>query len=156
MLFRLFTMVFFGVVCAFLVTLGFWQLDRAAQKQERFDAYQRANNVSPLNWDIIRKNHLTSEELLWKRVNLVGYYLDDHVLLDNQMARGRVGYRVFTPFRMTDGTSALIERGWIPMGQTREVVPVFSTPLSKVFVEGYLLYCNDPGRSNQSHQFHNR
>jgi surfeit locus 1 family protein len=137
MLFRFLTILFFVAVCAFLVALGFWQLDRAAQKQERFDAYQRASSANVLDWEVIRKNHLTSDDLLWRRVNLFGSYLDNHVLLDNQTTRGRVGYRVFTPFRMTAGTTVLIERGWVPMGRTREEVPVFSTPVSNVSVEGY-------------------
>ena len=137
MLFRFLTVLFFVVVCGFLVALGFWQLDRADQKQQRFDAYQRASNVAMLDLEGIRKNHLPSDDLLWRRVILSGHYLDDHVLLDNQTIRGRVGYRVFTPFKAMDGTTVIIERGWIPMGITREEVPVFSTPLSNISVEGY-------------------
>ena len=88
MLFRFLTVLFFVVVCGFLVALGFWQLDRADQKQQRFDAYQRASNTNLLDLEGIRKNHLTSDDLLWRRVILSGYYLDDHVLLDNQTVKG--------------------------------------------------------------------
>ena len=49
----------FWVVCGFLVALGFWQLDRAEQKQQRFDAYQRASNTNLLDLEGIRKNHST-------------------------------------------------------------------------------------------------
>ena len=137
MLFRSLTILFFAAVCSLLVTLGFWQLDRAGQKQERFDAFQRASNYTALDWSVVREKQLTSEELLWRQVNLFGTYLDNHILLDNQTTGGRVGYSVFTPFRTLDGTTILIERGWIAMGKTRDVVPVFSTPSGGVSVEGY-------------------
>lgn len=66
------------------------------------------------------------------------------VLLDNKLNRGRPGYHVIQPLRLSgaDAQAAehvLVDRGWIQAGPTRDVLPPVRTPSGEVLVEGVKL-----------------
>jgi surfeit locus 1 family protein len=45
-------------------------------------------------------------------------------LLDNKIYGGRVGYHLLTPLRLGDsGAAVLVNRGWIPLGAGRDLLP---------------------------------
>lgn len=107
---------------ALFVRLGFWQLERAEQKQEllaQYAAGQRTQlEITPENADTLSR---------YQRVTVNGRYDPMHqVLLDNMPSHtGRPGYRVLTPL----GTSAgwlLVDRGWLPLGASRTTLPDIS------------------------------
>ncbi len=120
-----------------LVSLGLWQLDRAAQKraiQAKFLAHQSAEVVD-LNNNSIRHD---TPEIIWRRVKVTGYFLEDiQVLLDNQVMNSQAGYYVFTPLRLVDENNLiLVNRGWVPVGYDREKPPVLVRTEGLVSVSG--------------------
>jgi len=110
-----------------LLTLGFWQLDRAAQKQSQYDNFIEKsgrgsvdlNNVIPLPVD---------DDILWRRARIQGHYAETGVfLLDNQVLGGRAGYFVYSPFEIAEADIwVLINRGWVAAGDYRDQAPVIA------------------------------
>lgn len=93
------------------VRLGFWQLDRLAQRRA-FNAHVSAMRaLPPLRLP-------SSEDVMqmeWRAVQAEGGYDFEHqVAIRNQYREGQYGYRLLTPLRLADGKAVLVDRGWIP------------------------------------------
>ena len=103
------------------IALGYWQLGRAREKQALIDRYARGDAT------II---DITSRSLdglaRYQAVGARGSYEPRRqVLLDNMpSADGRPGYRVLTPLRRPGARRLLlVDRGWVPLGESRERLP---------------------------------
>jgi surfeit locus 1 family protein len=111
---RLFTTLLAIGLIAMLVSLGRWQLHRAAEKRALFDSFAAAGAVAqPID--------LRSAKVArYSYVEAVGSYdATRQVLIDNMVEAGRAGYFVITPFALQGGGWVLVNRGWVPLGQTR-------------------------------------
>jgi surfeit locus 1 family protein len=118
-----------------LVGLGFWQLDRAAQKraiQAEYDARSRDAHVQ------LGSSVQAPEELRFYRVIVKGTYDTAYeVLIDNRIRKGQAGYHVITPLRVTGSdVRVLVNRGWVPIGRTRTELPRLDTPEAIVEITG--------------------
>ncbi len=117
-----------------LVGLGLWQLDRAAWKQGLVDAHEAGVQLAPVDLGWL----LESGELADSRpVGVRGQYdLAHQLLLDNRIYRGQAGYHVLTPLRLAGGESVvLVNRGWVPTGPDRAVLPDLPGPSAPVAIE---------------------
>lgn len=126
------------IVFPLLLTLGFWQLDRAEQKRQIYRDFQQKQAASPvnLNTDVdLRRNR---EEMLWRTVRAAGEFdTGIHLLLDNQVRKGEPGYYVFTPFRLAGSDKyILVNRGWVTAGRDRSVPPQFNTVTGTAEISG--------------------
>tara|TARA_B110000438_G_scaffold152185_1_gene146180 strand:+ start:212 stop:910 length:699 start_codon:yes stop_codon:yes gene_type:complete len=103
---------------AFLVSLGFWQLDRADEKRGIEASIKQANTGSV---ELIKEEEgLQNKE--YYEVRLQGKYLSDkQFIYDNQIVDQVSGYYVLTPYAL-DGQSKsiLINRGFIPWNGRRD------------------------------------
>jgi len=103
---------------ALLISLGFWQLDRAAEKRAIEDQIASANSG-----DV---ELVTSVEFLkdkeYYHVRLQGSYISDkQFIYDNQIVDQISGYYVLTPFILKGASKAvLINRGFIPWSGRRD------------------------------------
>ena len=124
-----------GVVMT--MRLGFWQLSRAAQKEER-----QAAIVTQMAAPVLSAAALLDEPahfgLMHQRVSLEGQWLPQHtVYLDNRPMNGRAGFWVITPLQLNDRTRVLVQRGWVPRHQLdRTQLPAIQTPEGVVQVQG--------------------
>lgn len=114
-----------------LAWLGTWQIERAEEKREQSALFEAtgapAVSLPP------------APGARYARVALEGHYLPDRqVLLDNMTHLGRVGFRVLTPFVTKDGTTLLVDRGWVPLGRTRADLPAVSVDDGSRQVSGRL------------------
>lgn len=112
---------YLGFFLLFL-SLGAWQINRANQKQAFLDAQaQRQNQAVQINSEI----NANLEELRYRPASVVGHFeTQKQFLLDNQIDAGKVGYFVFTPFKLQNSTkSILVNRGWIPLIEPRAILP---------------------------------
>jgi surfeit locus 1 family protein len=117
-----------------LVGLGKWQLERAAWKQGLIDAHEASVQLAPVELGWL----LDSGELAaFRPVGARGQYdLAHQLLLDNRTYRGQAGYHVLTPLRLPGGDSVvLVNRGWVPTGPDRAVLPELPGPSGLVSVE---------------------
>ena len=105
--------IFFVIVFVFL---GVWQIERAAYKEGLLQAFNAEQESPPIR--------LTSQSPDWSRVFVDGIFDSSRqILIDNQIHKGKVGYKIFTPFRFDDNKIVLVDRGWIAQGQSRSDLP---------------------------------
>jgi len=97
-----------GVLAIVLfVSLGQWQLDRAAEKESLAELFAQGGGYTEL------RN--VEEPELYQRLKTRGRYLGDRqVLVDNIVRDGRLGYFVITPVELALGEPLLlVNRGFI-------------------------------------------
>ena len=112
------------VMFPLLMSLGFWQLDRADEKRHSAAAFALGQQRAP---ETINRRHLSvSRDFFWHRVAGQGTYLPNSILLDNRIRDGRAGYDVLTPLTATDGTTVLVDRGWLPANADRSKPPLLT------------------------------
>lgn len=119
--------IVFLVLLPVLLSLGFWQLDRARQKSELQALYDARMSDTPVS---IGENIANPDDLRFYRVSVQGYYEPDYsILLDNRVHQGVVGYFVVTPMRIAGTqTRVLVNRGWVPLGSDRSELPTVTPP----------------------------
>lgn len=95
--------------------LGFWQLDRAAQKNA-LQARMEARRAQPaLTEGELARDAATAAAQYERRITLQGRWLSAATLfLDNRPMNGRAGFVVLTPLLLSDGTAVVVQRGWQP------------------------------------------
>ena len=118
-----------------LISLGYWQLHRASEKEAL--QMQKAARLSG------QARSVTSEIIDAKSWNHYPVVVDGRydptfqVLLDNRMHKGRPGFYVITPFKIEGGeVRILINRGWIPLGDSREHLPLVEIPAGNRTIRG--------------------
>ena len=107
---------------AVMVRLGFWQLDRLAQRKSA-NTHLRSMQAAPvlsLSEDALSQD-LTSME--YRGVLATGWYdFDYQVAIRNQVWTQSwgddPGYALLTPLILDNGQGILVERGWIPAENT--------------------------------------
>lgn len=118
--------IVFAIACVFLSR---WQFGRNEQTIA-------ANNVVTRNYDAApvtptrllpsKSSYLPNEE--WHPVLLVGKYLPSKQLLVRDRVLGDdPGFEVLTPFRETNGSIFVVDRGWVSIG-TKQTAPDYVPP----------------------------
>ncbi len=108
------------VALAILLSLGVWQLERKAWKEDliaQIDARAHGEPgeiVPEARWPDWRK-----EEDEFRRVRLAGTFLHDkevpvHGLMSAQRGSPVQGYHLFTPLRLAGGGIVMVNRGFVP------------------------------------------
>ena len=135
-----------AIVLPILLSLGFWQLDRAVIKQEL-----QVLTLERLQEPAKRIKSTTSLEgdMRFRRASMRGRFDNSHqYLLDNRIYKGQVGYGVYSPFSFDNGESwILINRGWTPSGKDRKILPNIEISEQDTELEGIL--SAPPGRLMQ-------
>ncbi|MBS0376202.1 MAG: SURF1 family protein [Proteobacteria bacterium] len=107
-------MLALGALC---VALGQWQLGRAAEKRALAAEFARGD-AAPVALPPV------PDGARYARVAVSGRYLAARqFLLDNMTHEGQAGYRVLTPLESDGGTLVLVDRGWLPVGANRALLP---------------------------------
>lgn len=109
----LFTIFVVGMMVLF-VRLGFWQLDRHAQKREYNTLLAERWRQEPFD---LNQQALPDDlsALEYRRVTASGYFDYAHqVVLKSQVYRDAPGIVLVTPFVFADGRAILVARGWAP------------------------------------------
>lgn len=105
-----------------LVSLGFWQLDRAQQKKDILEAYEAGPQSTVFELEATTEPVDTGR---YRFATATGSYDNVHqFLLDNRTRNGYAGYEVLTPFLIRNsGVAVLVNRGWIPITGDRSDIP---------------------------------
>lgn len=126
------------VVAAVTARLGWWQLDRAAQKIALQQAQDERRALPALQGEALPRRASDLAEAVHRRARLQGRWLDERsVWLENRPMDGRTGFYLVTPLMLDDGSAVLVQRGWAPrdlMDRTR--TPVLQPSPEAVSVAG--------------------
>jgi len=123
------------IAAALAVRLGFWQRDRAHQKEALAAQIMRYQNSTPV---LIGSSLLPLKEVEHHRMRARGRFRPEYVVyLDNRLHNERPGFHVLMPLALEKGGSVLVNRGWIPRNiQDRTVLAPYCTPAGIVEIEG--------------------
>ena len=118
-----------------LVSFGNWQANKANQKQALQDTYDARTTQSAVQ---IPRVLLNSEEYRYRKVAVRGHFeTANQILLDNRVHDEQAGYHVITPFRIENSELyVLVNRGWVPLGSDRSVLPEINTPKEIIEITG--------------------
>lgn len=126
------------------VWLGFWQLDRAEEKEQQ--GQSRAERVDQPAWKISGEE-LNPSAMEYRQVEVEGEYLADHqFLLDNRKHQGKAGYHLLVPMKIVDSERAvLVNRGWIFQGERRTQLPEIDIPQGVQKIQGVVRMPREQG-----------
>jgi surfeit locus 1 family protein len=117
------------------VALGMWQLNRAQEKRAMLLQYERSSHRPPAE---LRLPVTNPAGWRYRHVKATGRFDSEHqFLLENQISRHQVGYDVLTPLILPGSQKrVLVDRGWVPLGTSRDDLPQVSVTTSKVTIKG--------------------
>ena len=129
-------------VAAF-AALGFWQLDRAAQKQRLLAAYADAAQAPFADFAVVRDS---ADALHYPHVHIAGHFdAQRGYLLDEQMREGRLGVHAIAVFAVDgEDRALLVDRGWLAWNHAPGQLPVLP-PLPQVQTALSGIYAPYPG-----------
>jgi surfeit locus 1 family protein len=123
------------LVMAVTTRLGFWQLDRAHQKEALEAQIMRYAHAAP---QAVTAAPISLQSIEFHRVRASGRFVPQHVVyLDNRPYRDQPGFYVVTPMKLADGGYVLVNRGWLPRNaNVRTAIAPYTTPAGDVTIEG--------------------
>lgn len=128
-----------------LMSLGFWQLDRANQKEALQVQFRQGFDLPVVN---LHSLTLTDSVNRFRLVEAVGQYDEAHqILLDNQIVDGQVGVHVYTPLVLAgdSGRAILVNRGWLALAPGRQAIPPLPVDGGRQRVVGRVSQPANPG-----------
>lgn len=123
------TVVFLAALALTALTarLGVWQLDRAAQKLALQSSIDNRRDLPPIAQSQLARVEAALVEQVHRQVELRGQWQPEHtVFLENRQMAGRPGFFVLTPLTLDDGSTVIVQRGWLardPYDRTRVSAP---------------------------------
>jgi cytochrome oxidase assembly protein ShyY1 len=132
------------VVMAVTIRLGFWQRDRAHQKEALQAQIAQYESSTP---QPVGATPLALKDIEFHRVRAKGTFLPERVVyLDNRPYNDQPGFYVVMPLKLEGGGYVLVNRGWLPRNiQNREQIAPYLTPREPVEVVG--IARADPSRA---------
>ena len=125
-------------MAALTARLGFWQLDRAGQKERLQASINERRDLPVLPGTALALQPGEAVAQHHRRIELRGHWLTQHtVFLENRQMLGRPGFFVLTPLQLPDGSAVVVQRGWLPrdlMDRTRVAAP--EPPPGEVLISG--------------------
>jgi cytochrome oxidase assembly protein ShyY1 len=120
--------------------LGHWQWDRHEQRRDRADRISSHYDAQPVPLAGLLGTAAMPRTEEWTRVTATGRYAAaEPLLVRNRPLDGTYGYEVLVPLQLDDGTSLLVDRGWVPNAEEAAARPeVPATPAGDVTVTGWL------------------
>jgi len=108
--------------------LGFWQLDRAKQKEQELLAFSQLKQLPQSQLFSLPESQIT--ELHGRTASLTGNIDKNQAwLVDNKIFQGQVGYSLVAKLNMlNDSRSVLVDLGWIAASKYRDELPTVQLP----------------------------
>jgi surfeit locus 1 family protein len=141
-----------GAALIVLISLGLWQLDRKAWKEELIATLEHRLSAPPValppstEWP-----RLTAAQDEFLRVAMTAEFLNDREALvytggsTLREAGGGQGYWVFTPARFADGVLIMVNRGFVPDGKRDPAARRVGQIAGPIGMVGVLRWPEKPG-----------
>lgn len=118
------------------VSLGFWQLQRADEKQALLSEYRAREAAAPVSVDEIEPGG----EHQYRPATVSGHFINGRtLLLENRIRDGKPGYEVLTPLEYGPEKPLLwVNRGWVAGSYNRDELPDVPAVRGEVTLRGHL------------------
>jgi len=104
-----------------MISLGFWQLDRADYKANLQTIIESRQSIEAIELNMMGKDE---SDWLYHPVYTSGTFDTEHTIyFDNQVNNMVAGYSIFTPLKLSDDLGILVNRGWVAQGKSRSKLP---------------------------------
>jgi cytochrome oxidase assembly protein ShyY1 len=124
-------LIFAGVCFTLLAP---WQFARHSERATTNDAITHAANANPVDLStLLPADQRPDAATEWRTVKVTGEYLaDDEVVARLRTVLGEPAFEVLTPFRLADGSTVVVDRGFVrPVQGAKSVtVPDYAAPPS--------------------------
>lgn len=131
-------LVLFAIACTWLSQ---WQFERRDEKvaENQYISHNFDAQPTPIA-KALPSLDAFSEDQEWLPVELTGEYLvDDQLLARARPHNGLPGFEILTPLQTESGEIFIVNRGWIPTGQTQDAPDAIpAAPTGKVTVTARL------------------
>lgn len=124
------------------IALGLWQLQRAVLKESMESKFEQRlaepyRALASLD---------DGEDIEYRKLLLQGRYDNRrNLMVDNQLHRGRAGYYILTPLQLRDSDQVvLVNRGWTPWGESRDLPAPIVQPVALNGVAGIAYFPSEP------------
>lgn len=100
-----------------MINLGFWQLRRLDERKDFNRAVSERGEEPPTPLaDLLAEPGFDPDESEWRRVTVSGSWIPAQVLVFNRTQRGAAGDNVLTALASDDGSTVLVNRGFVALG----------------------------------------
>lgn len=119
--------VAFAIAC---VLLSRWQFSRQTETQAEVNKINTNYSAPPQPiGDVLGSTRAYSPADEWMPVRMTGTYLiKDELLVRGRPYGGQPGFEVLTPLRLANGSVFIVDRGWLPTGQSKDSPDVVPAP----------------------------
>ena len=126
------------LVFSSLIKLGFWQVDRALEKEQRQQRISELSQRQALSLAQLLTLSGLQDGINDLPIQLKGDFVGDKVfLLDNQPNKGRLGYRVYQIIE-SNGDAILVNLGWVQGSIDRNILPEISPITGQHTITGHV------------------
>lgn len=127
------------------VSLGNWQMRRAQEKRAILTAFDAGHSMQQPRGEV--SEDAARRYPRYTPLAARGRFDGNHqFLLDNVVHDGRVGFYVWTPLLLTgDDRAVLVNRGWLPLGASRDDLPDIDIGADVREIAGMLDRLPEPG-----------
>ena len=125
-------------LCLFplMIALGFWQLDRADEKQRILNQYNANQQASPAGVEGLHSRTNLQYRSAWLEGELDA---KRRIILDNRVANGKPGYEILEALNVAGMEQMiLVNRGWVPASLDRNILPQIEAVEGQVKFRGVL------------------
>ncbi len=131
--------VLFALACWWLSQ---WQFDRNAGREAEITTIERNYDATPVPFasvvDLARPT--LPAQTQWRQVTLTGSYLGETpIFVRNRPHGGSNAFEILHPLRTTEGDLIIVNRGWVPPGDTAQPSIVPAPPVGEVTVIGHVM-----------------
>ena len=116
---KLLSSIIFLLCISLFLSLGFWQLDRAKEKDNIIQLYQERQEAAPQKLESFFKTDI--KNTYYKKYKVTGRYINKTFLIDNKIKNKKPGFNVISLFRLNITNEIIVvDRGWIQMKGDRK------------------------------------
>jgi surfeit locus 1 family protein len=126
------------VAIVIMLSLGFWQLERKVEKEQRLTQIEFASQQQSLALEEVALSYQDYQDFV---IEAQGELSQSYFYIDNKLHAGRAGFNVLAPFITKSGV-VILDLGWLPANAPRPSLPEFS-PLILSHVKGILYIPKD-------------
>ena len=129
--FKLKILIFAIIFAPLTFSLGVWQVNRANEKIEILENYDKLLLSAPLALENEHKN--------WQPVKTSGIFEDLIIYEDNAILDGKAGYKIYHLFKNLDSSYIFIHRGFVERNKIKNNLPEVKVPEGIKNLEGKVL-----------------